>query len=218
MPTRRSSSLLALRCVGCRGGVSGAGTVWCTHCRDRWGVVPGWWEPEPGGVAGWAAAHYAGPVRRAVLLGKRGAARGLVELLGARLPADCLPHGAVVSWVPAHPRRAWRSPDGAAVLAAALARREGLLCHRLLRRSMLGRRQAGRDRDERRAQGPDLGLRARGPVPPAVVLVDDVRTTGASLDEAAEVLRQAGARHVMGITVAIALDRGSVGAPPSAPR
>lgn len=179
--------------------------AWCSHCLDRWGAVPGWWEPEPGGVAGWAAAPYAGPVRRAVLAGKRGAAHGITELLVARLPEACLPRGAVVTWVPAHPRRAWRAPDGGAALARALARREGVPCRRLLRRSPLGRRQAGADRDARRAQGAQLGLRARGPAPPAVVVVDDVRTTGATLDQAAEVLRRAGARHVMGVTVAIAL-------------
>lgn len=187
--------------------------MWCSHCRDRWGIVPGWWEPEPGGVPGWAAAHYAGPVRRAVLVAKRGAASGLVELLETRLPPGCLPRGAVITWIPAHPRRAWRTPDGAAALAAALARREGLSCARLLRRSVLARRQAGRDRDTRRAQGAQLGLLVRGRVPPAVVLVDDVRTTGASLDAAADLLRSVGTRHVMGVTVALALDGRSVGAP-----
>lgn len=205
MPAIGARLLLAASCAGCGVALAGPRAAWCSHCIDRWGTVPGWWEPEPGGIAGWAAAAYAGPVRHAVLAGKRGAARGIAELLAARLPADCLPRNAVVTWVPAHPRRAWRAPDGGAALAAALARREGLPCQRLLRRSPLGRRQAGADRDARRQQGERLGLRARGPAPAAVVVVDDVRTTGATLDHAAELLRLAGARHVMGVTVAIAL-------------
>jgi len=37
-----------------------------------------------------------------------------------------------------------------------------------------------------------------------IVLVDDVRTTGATLDECAKVLRRAGAREVRALTVAFA--------------
>ncbi|MBO9531543.1 MAG: hypothetical protein J7513_01025 [Solirubrobacteraceae bacterium] len=159
-------------------------------------------------MAGWAAAPYAGPVRRAVLAGKRGAGQGLVELLLARLPLECLPVDAVVTWIPAHPRRAILRPDPGEPLAVALARREGLSCRPLLARSPFGRRQAGRDADERRAGGATLGLRLRSAAPPAVVVVDDVRTTGATLDRAAELLREAGTRHVMGVTVAAARSPG----------
>lgn len=167
-------------------------------------MVPGWWEAEPGGAVGWSAARYAGPPRRAVLLAKRGVGAGLAELLIARLPAGCLPRGAVVTWIPAHPRRALLRPDCGASLARAVAAKEGLRCAALLRRSARGRRQAGRDPDDRRAEPERLGLRVRGAVPPAVVLVDDVRTTGATLDYAAELLRNTGARHVMGVTATIA--------------
>jgi predicted amidophosphoribosyltransferase len=207
MPATRSRPGPGRTCCGCgtphRAEPDGLRS-WCTHCRDRWGVVPGWWQPEPGGVPGWAAAAYAGPVRRAVLAAKRGAGEGLCELLVARLPIDCLPRDAVISWIPAHPRRALLAPDAGAQIARALATREGLPRARLLRRSPLGHRQAHRDRDERRDQGRQLGLhlRGRGPAPAAVVLVDDVRTTGATLDEAARVLREAGTRHVIGVAVA----------------
>jgi ComF family protein len=42
------------------------------------------------------------------------------------------------------------------------------------------------------------------PVARCMVLVDDVRTTGATLDECAKVLRRAGAREVRALTVALA--------------
>ncbi|MEH3054273.1 MAG: phosphoribosyltransferase family protein [Patulibacter minatonensis] len=147
-------------------------------------------------------------MRRAVLQGKRGAGAGLVELLLERLPPECMPRGAVVTWIPAHPRRALTAPDVGAALARALAAREGLVVRRLLRRQPWARRQAGADRDTRRAQGDRLGLRVRtawpASVPSAVVLVDDVRTTGATLDHAADLLHEAGARHVIGVTAALA--------------
>lgn len=47
---------------------------------------------------------------------------------------------------------------------------------------------------------------ARGPVPPAIVLVDDVRTTGATATAAALALRTAGARRVLVVTLAVGGD------------
>lgn len=57
-------------------------------------------------------------------------------------------------------------------------------------------------------------LVAVAPAPPDVVCVDDVRTTGATLIEAAGVLRGAGARRVLCVTFAVAGEeaRASVGA------
>lgn len=39
------------------------------------------------------------------------------------------------------------------------------------------------------------------PPPPKVLLVDDIKTTGATLLEAAKVLRQAGAKTILGVTI-----------------
>jgi len=40
------------------------------------------------------------------------------------------------------------------------------------------------------------------PPPPKIVIIDDVYTTGATLNECARVMKSAGAKHVVGITVA----------------
>lgn len=211
--------VVARRCGGCgeplwspppgRGGLDGAQgcDAWCGHCRDRWGPSPGWWHPTPGGCPGWAAATYRGRVRRSVLAAKRGGHASAQQLLLARWPAGRLPAGCDVTWVPGHPRRARRGTDAGRALAEAVARREGVAARPLLGRAAGGRRQAGLTDDERRADPARLGLRLQRRPQPVVVLVDDVRTTGTTLDHAARLLRAGGALRVMALVVANAPGR-----------
>lgn len=143
-------------------------------------------------------------MRRAVLQAKRGAPGALVDLLLARWPASELPLGATVTWIPAHPRRVLGRPDAGRILADALASRDGRVTEQLLWRVPWARRQAGRSDAARLASPSRLGLRAFGGAPSSVVLVDDVRTTGATLNRAADLLRAAGAAQVFAIAVATA--------------
>lgn len=105
--------------------------------------------------------------------------------------------------VPQHPaglRRRGFNP--AAVLARALAREHALVfapC--ALERLRDGPSQTGLDRAARR-RNVAQAFRARRRVAGRVWLVDDVTTTGATLEEAARALRRAGAREVVGVCAA----------------
>ena len=112
---------------------------------------------------------------------------------------------ATIVAVPAHPRRRRvRGFDPAELIATALARRSGLPLRRALRRGGGASRQLGASRAQRLDAG--LDFRARGTAPARVVLVDDVHTTGATLDACAAALRCAGCRQIAAITWARALD------------
>jgi predicted amidophosphoribosyltransferase len=100
----------------------------------------------------------------------------------------------LVTWAPTSARRVRRRGyDQAEVIARAVARQLGVPCRRLLYRAH-GAPQTGKSRADRLA-GPSF--RARRPRRDlAVLLVDDVVTTGATLRTAAGALRAAGVARV----------------------
>ena len=118
-------------------------------------------------------------------------ARGLAQLVVARrLQPD------LITWIPAMPaNRARRGFDQSEVLATQLGSELGVSCRPSLERR--GRRaQTGRSRRER-LRGPEIA--ATTACAGTVALVDDVVTTGASLQRGAHALRVAGADEVVGL-------------------
>jgi predicted amidophosphoribosyltransferase len=94
-----------------------------------------------------------------------------------------------------------RGFDQGQLLARAVARKlPGVPARRLLDRQP-GPAQTGRDRAERLI-GPTLALHRGARSTGTVVLLDDVRTTGASLATGAAILRTAGAQRVVAATIA----------------
>lgn len=166
---------------------------------------------------GLAALHapfaYEGVVRELVARAKyrdrHAALRWLADEMVAELRsamgevATSVPPIGVVTWAPttARRRRA-RGFDQAEVLAVRIAAVIGCPVRAELRRSSSGS-QTGTDR-EARIRGPRFvaQVRAGSSTPGAVLLVDDVVTTGATLRAAAAALGGLAGRHVLGLCAA----------------
>ena len=216
------------RCAACGALTQRADVVVCAGCRRAlpWLAAASCCArcalplPHPGGRcpardaafdSAWAVVAYEGAAREAMHALKFAAARPLAQVMAAQIAADrraarfTQPPATVVP-VPAHPRRRRaRGFDPAELIAVALARRTGLPLRRALCRGRAPSHQLGTTRAARR-DAANLHFAARGRAPERVVLVDDVHTTGATLDACARALREAGSEHVAAITWARTLD------------
>jgi competence protein ComFC len=195
------------RCLAC----DALAEPFCCRCRAAIRPV-GEDGPLPLGIDSAAAAGYhEGPLRHAVLRLKFDRkvvlARPLGELIAAAVEtrrAEWQPD--VLVPVPIHwTRRLERGFNQSELLALEVSRRCNLPRLAALKRIRPTPRQTGLSGDVRRenlrgafAAVPDVpvaGLR--------VVLLDDVRTTGATLEECAAALRTAGAAAVFAATVSV---------------
>jgi len=201
-------------CGRCGGTVPLAEAL-CPRC-DR--ALPRGGEgasPPPGLVACVAAVAYEGEVLHWIRRFKYprpgisgldpaalGAARSFIREAARRAPG---PPPQLIVPVPLHPRRLRaRGFNPAASLARVVAREIGApVDPTALFRVRDTESQTGLDRARRRrnVRGA-FGARRHLSAPPRVWLVDDVVTTGATVAEAARVLRSAGARSVTAICAA----------------
>jgi len=171
------------------------------------GPVCGWcWEEAAG-----ASGRYDGALRQIIHAfkyeGRRSLARPLGRLL-RELGAGVLDEAAAVVPVPLYP---WRRLQRGFNQAAELARHLDRPVSHALWRVRRTRPQAGLSASERRRNvrgafrlSPLVSRRVRRALieDRVIVLVDDVMTTGATLQACAEVLREAGAREVRMLTLA----------------
>jgi ComF family protein len=220
------SLLVPPLCAACR-EPEFSGTALCPECRSR--LVPlaaprcrRCGAPvvrstascrECGGrklhfVRAWAPFAYEGVARTLVgALKSRGllAVAGLMAVeMAARAPTNLL-RGMLVP-VPAHPRR--RRAQGfnhAHAIARALGRRCSLTVSDVLERRA-ATPQAGLERRSRLANARgSVGLRRGAQAPRTALLIDDVYTTGATVDACAQALSAAGTETLLALTFARAV-------------
>jgi len=165
----------------------------CPRCALPRGV-PGGCPPCPAGsatfLAAWAPVLHTGPARDLLLAlklrGATEAADAMAAQMHARAPQGWLGPGTVIVPVPGLPsRRRRRGFDPAEQIAAALGRRAGVPVVACLRRDETAVRQLGGGRGARRRSVPIVLARAPPATAERVVLVDDVHTTGRTLETGA---------------------------------
>lgn len=209
--------LLGAACPGC--GSPGLGP--CSDCLQELMTlrplsrVIGTAGSPSGELPVFACHPYARPISNLIVAHKeRGAWRladYFAQAMASRLEADVslqLLGDAVLVPVPSDDvAERERGYDHAAAIARALARRSGASTQRPLRRTRSTGDQVGRDRVQRQAA--QLGSMTVKPGELAsrlrdrpLILVDDVVTTGATLQECSRALRAAGLRPVLGICLA----------------
>lgn len=183
-------------------GRCGAPTAWpvdrCAECGGRRLSFAG----------ARAAVAYDGPARLLVAAWKERGLRRLGRVF-AEVLADVVPCPSVevVTFVPGDRDRVLqRGQNAAEALARLVALEWDLPVEALLLRTRRVRRQRGLPRSERR-QNVRGAFTAANDAPASVAVIDDVYTTGATVDAAATELRRAGARAVHVVTFARAVRR-----------
>lgn len=178
------------RCGGC----GTIGRQWCANCAASIQPI------EPATLDGAplvAAGRLAGPLQRAIHTYKYGNRPQLAAPLSGPLAEAILEAGVPLSaltFVPLHPRRQReRGFNQAERLASELGKRLGLPMIARLGRVRTTPAQVGLSQAERRVNliGA-FSWRGPGRATQDLVLVDDVCTTGATLEAAAAAIRQAG--------------------------
>ena len=183
-------------------------TMDCFHCRKQrlqWDRATALWV-------------YDGLVRDLIVRAKHNHHHALCHALGVRLGVrlgNQLQLGAeeqlpeVITYIPSHfTRRLLRGGEGCSEIAAAVAETLGLPCKRILSQRRPVAKQAWLNETKRIKNVKDAFAPARSLTGRSsqrlqgkqVLLIDDVLTTGATLNEACRVLRKLG---VAGVSVAV---------------
>jgi ComF family protein len=218
--------LYPARCSGC----GSEGAIWCESCQTQVRVIAGRfcdWCGEPLSSAvscrlckardlplkARSYAYYEGPLARALLMLKYRPNRTLANLIGEWLSAVVQSEGWGITRVVPVPlgpdRMRQRGYNQAALLSLSLAKQIEVPNESdLLERHRETRSQVGLDAPERHLNVAGA-FRVRRPVKSdeALLLVDDLFTTGATMAACGHALIESGAHQLYGLTVARAVGR-----------
>ncbi len=202
------------KCPFCRALSDGKAAV-CAHCLVNLPYTPVGVLPRPGHYVDefYSALYYKGRVRESILRYKFGGVRGYADFYAPFL-RQCADenelYADVVTWVPLSARRLRRRGyDQARLLAEAVSDYMGLDCARLVKKHRHNPPQSGKSGIEKRRDNVrgvyslSDGVSVAGK---RILIIDDVVTTGSTLEECAKVLKRAGAKKILALTLACTMD------------
>lgn len=197
------------KCVFCRRLLSGGDRRCCESCAAE---IAGREQYTKGLYVKtrWTALSYAGPVREALIRykfqGFRFYAAELGNILARCIERELAGQYDLITWVPvSRKRRRKRGYDQAMLLALRAGEYLNVPVERLLEKPVDNPAQSGlTDSTQRRSnvQGVYRAVNLEQIRGKRILLIDDVITTGATMDEAGRILLDAGAKEVTGAALA----------------
>lgn len=198
------------RCPFCRKLIDGQRRI-CRDCEKKLPFVPARDQIQHFRHidACYSPLYYEGMVRESLLHYKFSGAAAYAEVYG-ELMAKCVDENSVfcdiITWVPLSRKRLRRRGyDQAELLAVQTAAHMGLRCRRLLTKTRNNPAQSGTGSAEKRRKNV-MGVYETAEQElvdgKTVLLVDDIVTTGSTLSECASVLKAAGAKKILALTLA----------------
>ncbi len=155
-----------------------------------------------------ACAHYQSPIPELIFDYKYKGVKAIHKTIAKLLLDSCqFPQVDCLSFVPLHPKKFLsREFNQAALIALELGKNLDTPCLDLLQRTVHLSAQASVSDRKERAQRVDkifsLNKKYSEKIPKSVLLIDDVTTTGSTLNACARVLKEAGVEKVFGLVLA----------------
>lgn len=202
------------RCPFCHRFLNGA-TAICAHCELNLPYTPiGVLDRRAGNVDEYYSALYYKGVARESILRYKFSGLSMYADFYAPLMCNCADdnelYADVVTWVPLSAARLrTRGYDQARMLAEPVAEYLELECVPLLKKRRNNAPQSGTNgaRERRRnVRGVYSYIGRESLAGKCVLLIDDVVTTGATLEECAQILKRAGAKKILALTLACTMD------------